>query len=117
MVESFYNGKCILITGCTGFVGKVILEKMLFTLPHVKKIYTFVRGKKGLSIQERFLKEIIASQCFDRLRGNGIDFNSWIKEKVIPIGGDLLKDGLGLTKEDEYELIENLDVILHSAKF
>ena len=115
MVDSFYEGKCILITGCTGFVGKVILEKILFAMPQVQRVYTFVRTKKGTSVQERFQKEIIESPCFDRLRKSGIDFDAWVKDKVIPIGGDLLKRNLGLSPEDKSELIENLDIILNSA--
>lgn len=115
MVDAFYEGKDLLITGCTGFVGKVILEKILFALPQVHRVYVFVRTKKGSSVQERFQKEILESACFDRLRSSGIDFDAWIKEKVIPIGGDLLKRNLGLTPEDHKELTENVNVVLNSA--
>jgi fatty acyl-CoA reductase len=34
-VKEFYRGKNILITGVTGFLGKVILEKLLRTCPDV----------------------------------------------------------------------------------
>lgn len=34
-VREFYRGKNIFITGCTGFVAKVILEKLLRTCPDV----------------------------------------------------------------------------------
>lgn len=115
MVDSFYEGKQVLITGCTGFVGKVILEKILFALPQVLRVYVFVRTKKGSSIQERFQKEILDSACFDRLRSSGIDFDLWVKEKVIPVGGDLLKRNLGLTPEDHKELTENVNIVLNSA--
>jgi 1-acyl-sn-glycerol-3-phosphate acyltransferase len=115
MVDSFYDGKCVLITGCTGFVGKVILEKLLFALPQIQKIYTFIRTKKGSSVQERFQKEIIESPCFDRLRSSGIDFDAWVRDKVKPIGGDLLKRNLGLSDMDHAELIENVNVVLNSA--
>jgi thioester reductase-like protein len=30
-----YKGKTLLITGTTGFLGKVLLEKFLFSLPEV----------------------------------------------------------------------------------
>lgn len=32
-VRSFYEGKNVLLTGTTGFVGKVILEKYLRSVP------------------------------------------------------------------------------------
>ncbi len=35
MIQDYYNKKCILITGATGFLGKVILEKVLRTFPNV----------------------------------------------------------------------------------
>ena len=114
-MDSFYEGKCILLTGSTGFVGKVILEKILYSLPQVRRIYTLIRPKKGSSIQERFQKEITDSPCFNRLRSHRFDFDVWIKEKVVPIGGDILKNNLDLTAEDKKELTDNLDVILHSA--
>lgn len=34
-VKEFYNGKNILITGCTGFLAKVILEKIFRSCPNV----------------------------------------------------------------------------------
>ena len=42
-VKEFYEGQNILITGCTGFLAKVILEKILRTCPDVGKIYIMVR--------------------------------------------------------------------------
>ena len=114
MVESFYSGKSILITGCTGFVGKVLLEKILFSLPNVLRIYVFVRPKKGSHIQERFQKEIIDSPCFDRLR-RAYSFDSEILPKLIPISGDMLKPNLGLSAEDLRELCENTNIIINSA--
>ena len=44
-VKEFYKGKTILITGCTGFLAKVILEKILRSCPDVDKIYLMVRPK------------------------------------------------------------------------
>lgn len=43
---NFYKGKSLLITGCTGFEAKVILEKVLRVL-EVRKVYVLVRSKKG----------------------------------------------------------------------
>lgn len=54
-VKDYYQGKCLLITGCTGFLGiiqfliffskgKVVLEKILRSLD-VKKIYLLIRPK------------------------------------------------------------------------
>lgn len=48
-IKSFYKDKTIFLTGTTGFVGKVVLEKILRSLNEIKKIYIMVRPKKGMS--------------------------------------------------------------------
>lgn len=52
-VVDFYSGKAVLVTGGTGFMGKVLIEKLLRCCPDVKVIYIFVRSKAGLSVQTR----------------------------------------------------------------
>lgn len=115
MVDTFYDGKNILITGCTGFVGKVLLEKILYSLPQVSKIYIFIRRKKGSSVFERFQKEILDSPCFDRVKRLYPNFDSSILPKLKPISGDMLKPRLDLSQEDFLELSENLNIIINSA--
>ncbi len=77
------------MTGGTGFVGKVILEKMLYSLSNVK-VLVLIRGKKGSSVTERFRKEIVDSECFSRIKereqGNYVQ---WFLSRVTPIQGDL----------------------------
>jgi fatty acyl-CoA reductase len=58
MIREFYKGKSILLTGATGFVGKVILEKFFRSLPEIKTIYILVRPKRGVQIMDRVMKEI-----------------------------------------------------------
>ena len=58
MITEFYTNKTILITGCTGFIGKkmtifinfqylgkVLLEKVLRSLPVVKTIFVGIAPK------------------------------------------------------------------------
>ena len=63
-VRNFYKDKVIFLTGTTGFIGKVVLEKILRSCPDFKRIYVMVRPKKGLSNQKR-LEEISESEIFD----------------------------------------------------
>jgi fatty acyl-CoA reductase len=67
-IGDFYEGKTLLLTGTTGFLGKVILEKFLRALPQVKRIYVLIRSKKGSSVEERFKKVIHDSEIFFKLR-------------------------------------------------
>lgn len=68
MIREFYEGKTVLLTGATGFLGKVILQKFFIDLPNVKKIFILVRPKKGVKIMDRVMKEIFQSPCFDKAR-------------------------------------------------
>lgn len=44
-IQKFYQSKKLLITGVTGFVGKVLLEKFLWSLPDIDKIFILIRNK------------------------------------------------------------------------
>ena len=60
MISNFYEGKTILLTGSTGFLGKVILEKILRSFSNVKKIYITIMGaSKGdeYNIYKREIKD------------------------------------------------------------
>lgn len=111
----FFNGANLLITGVTGFLGKIVIEKILRSLPHVNKIYVLVREKKGSSTMERFKKEVLGSQCFDVLRKSSPNFQELISSKIQTIPGDLSIDGLGLSPENRALLVNNVDIIINMA--
>lgn len=53
-IPEFFSGKTIFITGGTGFLGKVLIEKLLRDCPNVKTLYLLVRSKKNKSAKERW---------------------------------------------------------------
>ncbi|XP_029679902.1 putative fatty acyl-CoA reductase CG5065 isoform X3 [Formica exsecta] len=55
IVETF-AGRKIMLTGGTGFLGKVILEKFLRCLPEIAQIYMLIRLKKGKDPKQRLLE-------------------------------------------------------------
>lgn len=59
-VSEMFAGKNILITGGTGFMGKVLVERLLRDMPKAKQIYLLVRPKKGKDPKHR-LDEIFNS--------------------------------------------------------
>ena len=66
-IKQFYEGKAILLTGVTGFVGKVVLEKILRSLPKFRRLYVMVRPKSRQNIQERLEKGVFSSEIFSVL--------------------------------------------------
>jgi nucleoside-diphosphate-sugar epimerase len=52
-VQEFYRGANVLITGGTGFMGKVLMEKLLRSCPHLSNIYVLIRNKKGKDAETR----------------------------------------------------------------
>lgn len=52
-IADYYAGKNVLITGATGFMGKVLVEKLLRSCPGVRALYILVRPKAGQTMQER----------------------------------------------------------------
>lgn len=59
-IADFFAGKTVFITGGTGFMGKVLLEKLLRSCPGVSKIYLLIRPKKGQNAHER-LSQLLCS--------------------------------------------------------
>ena len=114
-IKEFYKGKTILLSGTTGFVGKVILEKILRSLSDVKRIYVMVRPKKTVTIAQRLHNEILSSEIFSFCFANNPGFKKMTLEKIKPIAGDLIIDKLGLSVEDRAELVRELDIIINCA--
>jgi len=52
-IQEFFRDAVVFLTGGTGFMGKVLVEKLLRTCPHIKHIYLLIRSKKGKNVDER----------------------------------------------------------------
>ena len=68
-IKEFFKDKKILLTGCTGFLGKVLVEKILRSIPQIGKIYLLVRGKRNMNASERLL-DILSSRLFSVCKKN-----------------------------------------------
>ncbi|KAI8433261.1 hypothetical protein MSG28_015332 [Choristoneura fumiferana] len=109
-VAEYYANKIIFITGATGFMGKVLVEKLLRCCPGIKRIYLLMRSKKGLSITER-LADFLKSQVFSNLHEN----DPKCFEKLRLVSGDILVENLGISEEDRDELRRECQIIFHCA--
>jgi len=114
-MEDFYAHKNILLTGATGFLGKVILEKILRSLPNVGKVFVFVRSKKGEKPHDRVERSILNSRIFDTLRSQRDDFLTWARSKVECVEGDLTAQKLGIGEEATKHLQKQINIVIHCA--
>jgi alcohol-forming fatty acyl-CoA reductase len=52
-IKNFYDGSEIFITGGTGYIGKVLIDKLLRSCTRIKSIYLLMRPKKDKTAAER----------------------------------------------------------------
>ncbi|XP_064076093.1 putative fatty acyl-CoA reductase CG5065 isoform X1 [Vanessa tameamea] len=109
LVPQFYAGRDIFITGATGFMGKVLIERLLSTCPDVGRLHLLMRPKKGETPEKRLMK-LKQSQVFDIIRQQ----NPSQLDKLSFIQGDVAQPGLGIANEYLKQLQE-VSVVFHSA--
>jgi long-chain acyl-CoA synthetase len=110
------RGKEILLTGSTGFVGKVVLSMLLRHQPDVGHVHCVIRSGKGRSARERFAEEVLASPVLAPVRTMlGEAFEAFVEEKVSVIDSHLQSADLGLTPAALARLHERLDLVIHCA--
>nr|TKR83366.1 hypothetical protein D5086_0000268710 [Populus alba] len=117
-VVQFLEDKTILITGATGFLAKILLEKILRVQPNVKKIYLLLRAADAKSASQRLQNEILGKDLFTILKEKwGADLNSLISKKIVLVPGDIsYDDDLGVKDSNlREEIWSQLDVVVNLA--
>src|SRR5262249_53820609 len=119
-IQRYFSGKTVLVTGATGFLGKALLEKMLRSLPDVRRLYLLIRGRqrgtRPVSATALFRADLPKSSVSDRLKGQlGEGFDDHVDQRVAVIAGDLSDERLGVGDDDYRRLTEETQVIINSA--
>jgi long-chain acyl-CoA synthetase len=112
------GGKRLLVTGGTGFVGKVWVSMLLHRFPEIGHIYLMVRSKKNITSEQRFWNEIVPSPVFDPIREQypaENDFRQFIEDHVTAVDGDVVKPMFGLGPDLVEQLRGKLDAIVNIA--
>lgn len=109
-LNTFYKGRSVFVTGVTGFMGKVLIEKLLRSCSQLENVYVLIRPKKGHDVKQR-LEDLLNSKIFDRLK----EERPAAIQKLVAINGDVTQAHLGMSEVDEKTLIENVSVVFHSA--
>lgn len=64
-IKEFFGGRNVFITGGTGFMGKVLIEKLVRSCPDIGNIFMLVRHKKEKDSAAR-IKDILEFKvCFN----------------------------------------------------
>jgi long-chain acyl-CoA synthetase len=111
-----YRGKHVLLTGGSGFIGKVWLAMALEMLPDVGRIYLLVRPGAQLSARERFEGMVNSSPVFRRLHEKyGKRLSRYLSERLEVVDGDLSKPQMGLSPGMQARLNRDIDLVIHCA--
>ncbi|KAB8095330.1 hypothetical protein EE612_023017 [Oryza sativa] len=111
-----FRDRSILITGSTGFLAKMLVEKILRVQPEVRKLYQLVRAPDAAAAEERVLTEVVGKGLFDVLRKqHGAAFYSFIKKKICPLAGDVMHENFGLGSSEILRLSHEVDIIVNGA--
>ncbi|MBI3726678.1 AMP-binding protein [bacterium] len=115
-LTSIFEGKRILLTGSTGFLGKVVLATLLEKLPGIARIVCIVRAPSHQAAEDRFLKDVVASPALDAVREtHGLGLREHLSQKVLVRAGDVARERLGLDEAGFAAVAKDLDLVIHCA--
>jgi 1-acyl-sn-glycerol-3-phosphate acyltransferase len=102
-------GAHVLVTGCTGFIGKVVLAELVRRRDElgIRRIDVLIRSKRGQDPAARFAA-MIASPCFRQLEPG------W-QAICRPVAGDITQPHFGIAGDERAELTASLTQLIHCA--
>ncbi|XP_065210274.1 putative fatty acyl-CoA reductase CG5065 [Planococcus citri] len=109
-ISTFYEFKKVLVTGGTGFMGKVLIWKLLQSCPALDTIFVLTRSKHGKCAKSR-KEELFNSPIFNNFKEN----NPNILQKIVFVSGDVGEDRIGLSEVDYDMLVNEVSIVFHSA--
>jgi nucleoside-diphosphate-sugar epimerase len=114
------RGKAVFLTGGTGFLGKVIVERLLRCAPEIGCVFLLIRpqseAEAPLSAAARFETEVLTSGAFEALaRVHGDRWPAFARDKIVPIAGDVSQPRLGLAAGTHAALASRVDIIINAA--
>ena len=115
-IRETFAGRHVLVTGTSGFVGKVWLAMVLDSLPEVARFYVLLR-KKGLRpVTHRFEKIVNTSPVFKPLHEkHGAELGHYMAARVEVIEGDISAPDFGMDARAAERLKRDLDLVVNCA--
>ncbi|EDV48805.1 fatty acyl-CoA reductase wat [Drosophila erecta] len=108
-IQRCFRSKTVFLTGATGFLGKVVIEKLLRTT-EVKRIYALIRPKRGIAIKDR-----ITTWSKDAVFELLLKSKPEALQRVCAIAGDCLEFDLGISDDDRRLLAAEVQIVIHGA--
>src|SRR5207248_11528554 len=96
-LRAAFAGREVMITGVTGFLGKVALAMLLDRYPEVGRVHVLLRPRAGGTAAQRFFEKVATAPPFDPLRkrhGDGLE--AFLRSKCAPVAGDVSDPLFGL---------------------
>jgi len=114
-VRDHLRGKTILLTGATGFLAKVIVERLLRTAPDLERIHLLIRETTAPAAA-RLEHEVLPAGVFASLANTYADrWPGLFRDKVVSVAGDISQPRLGLADDDFAALTTRVDIVINSA--
>lgn len=104
------QGAEVLLTGATGFLGKVVLHELLRRRSDlgVERVHLLVRELRGRAPETRLAEDVLASECFSRLP------EGW-PERVSLVAGDLALHDCGIGAATRARVAGSVSHVIHCA--
>lgn len=113
------RGKNLVLTGCTGFLGKVVLAMLLDRYPDIGHIFALIRPGIRERAADRFRQGVLPSAALNPVRERFADeeaFTDYMLTKVTPVDGNVIKEGCAVSAEDMAMLNQRgVHVVVNSA--
>ncbi|KAL0436314.1 UNVERIFIED_CONTAM: putative fatty acyl-CoA reductase 4 [Sesamum radiatum] len=114
-IAQYFEDKTVFISGVTGFLAKLFLEKILRIQPKVKKIFLLIRATPEKSADQRLHDEVVNAELF-RVVKKEFGSNAGLLEKVVPVSGDVSLENLGIIESRVREEIwRDVNIFVNSA--
>jgi nucleoside-diphosphate-sugar epimerase len=115
-VPAALSGKRVLLTGATGFLAKVVLEKLIRTVPDLGGVILLIRGGEQGDARERFRRQIATSSIFDALRAErGAWLERFFAEQVECVTGEVTEHCFGMDAGRFKELAAATHLVINAA--
>lgn len=115
-IAASLSGAHLVVTGTTGFVGKVWLSMLLTHVPDIGRVTLLVRGRRDRSAAARMAHAFDTCPVFRPLRDAVPgDLGAWLDGRVEVLDADITRADLGLDDATRAGLAASADAVVHIA--